>query len=108
MTKVSGFISKRLKAYRKDNELSQEQFAERTGISLPLVSELERGIANPTLQTLEKLAEAMGMSVAELLDVRATLNDPVRIRERINLKIEDLDAEQLRTVFSLIEFAQKK
>ena len=108
MTKVSDFLSKRLKAYRKQYGLSQEQFVEKTGISLPLVSELERGIANPTLQTLEKLSDAMGMSIAELLDVDATLTDAAHIREKIHGSLEELDAEKLRVIASLLDITQKK
>ena len=89
--------------------LSQEQFVEKTGISLPLVSELERGIAaNPTLQTLEKLSDAMGMSVAELLDVDATLTDAAHIREKIHSRLEGLDAEKLRVIASLLDITHKK
>jgi len=108
MTKISDFLSKQLKAYRKRHGLSQELFVEKTGISLPLVSELERGIANPTLQTLEKLSDAMGMSVAELLDVDATLTDAAHIREKINGSLEGLDAEKLRVIASLLDITQKK
>ena len=102
MSKLSGVISKRLKDYRKENDLSQEQFAEKAGISLPLLSELERGIANPTLQTLEKIAHAMDLAVAEMLDADCALKDEKRLRSKISGRLEKLDADNLKVVAALL------
>ena len=102
MEKLSDAISKRLKEYRKEHDLPQEQFAEKAGISLPLLSELERGIANPTLQTLEKIAHAMDLSVAEMLDVDYTLRDERRLRSKITGRLEKLDADNLKAVAAMI------
>jgi transcriptional regulator with XRE-family HTH domain len=108
MTKVSDFLAKQLKAQRKRLRLSQEQFAEKVGISLPLISELERGRANPTLQTLGKISDALGMSVAELLDVDGTLADPERIRDRIDDALKGMNAEQLKMVVALLDMTRGK
>ena len=39
-----------------------------TGISIPYLSDLERGRTNPSLETLQTLANAYGISVADLLE----------------------------------------
>jgi len=44
---------------RKEQNITQEQLALRTGIKRSNISRLERGRGNPTLLTLKKLAEAM-------------------------------------------------
>lgn len=108
MTKVSDFLAKQLKAQRKQLRLSQEQFAEKVGISLPLISELERGRANPTLQTLGKISDALGMSVAELLDVDGALADPERIRARIDDSLNGMNAEQLKVIAALLNITGGK
>ena len=102
MAKLSDALSKRLKEYRKEHDLPQEQFAERAGISLPLLSELERGIANPTLQTLEKIACAMALSVAEMLDADCTLRDEGRLRSKIAGRLEKLDTNNLKVIDALL------
>ena len=102
MAKLSDVISKRLKEYRKVHNLPQEQFAEKAGISLPLLSELERGIANPTLQTLEKIASAMALPVAEMLDVDCVLKDERRLRSQIAGRLEKLDADNLKVIAALL------
>ena len=44
-------------------ELTQKQLSERTGIAQADISKLERGNANPSLRTLQRLAAGMGMNV---------------------------------------------
>ena len=44
---------------RKESGLTQQQLAERTGISQADISKLENGNANPSLKTLQRLASAL-------------------------------------------------
>ena len=53
---------------RKQRGLTQEQLAEAVGVRQPRIAEVERGDANPRLDTLAKLARALGVPVAGLLD----------------------------------------
>ena len=44
-----------IKARRKVLGLSQQDLAEMSGVSLPTVKDIERGLANPSLSTISKL-----------------------------------------------------
>lgn len=46
---------------RKASGMTQKQLAEKTGINQADISRLERGSANPSLRTLQRLARGMGM-----------------------------------------------
>ena len=48
---------------RKESGLTQKQLSERTGIAQADISKLERGNANPSLRTLQRLAAGMGMNI---------------------------------------------
>lgn len=48
---------------RKERGLTQKQLAEKTGITQADISRLERGSANPSLRTLQRLATGLGMRV---------------------------------------------
>jgi len=52
---------------RKAAGLTQEQLAERSGLSQQYISRLEGGHRNPTVVTLHELAEALGVSHVELV-----------------------------------------
>ena len=64
MRKLVGRNAARL---RGDAGLTQEQLAERSGLSQQYISGLERGKRNPTIVTLYELASALGVSHVELL-----------------------------------------
>lgn len=46
---------------RKSKGMTQKQLADATGINQADISRLERGNANPSLRTLQRLAAGMGM-----------------------------------------------
>ncbi len=48
--------------------ISQEDFADQVGLDRTYVSGIERGIRNPTLLVLLRLAQVLGVPVAELLE----------------------------------------
>lgn len=48
---------------RKASGLTQKQLSERTGIAQADISKLENGSANPSLRTLRRLADGMGMKI---------------------------------------------
>lgn len=45
---------------RRDLNLTQEALAERCGVSQTEISRIERGLTNPTMATVSRLAQAMG------------------------------------------------
>lgn len=52
-----------IKARRKVLDISQQDLAEMSGISLPTVKDIERGLANPSLSTISKLLDVLGMEI---------------------------------------------
>jgi transcriptional regulator with XRE-family HTH domain len=64
MRKLVGRNAARLRAAA---DLTQEELAERSGLSQQYISDLERGKRNPTVVTLYELATALGVSHVELV-----------------------------------------
>lgn len=48
---------------RKEQNMTQKQLADRTGIDQADISKIENGNANPSLKTLQRLASGMGMKM---------------------------------------------
>ena len=57
-----------VRKYREARGLSQEAFALECEIHRTYVSGVERGIRNPTVVVLEKIAKTLGVPTARLLD----------------------------------------
>ena len=48
---------------RREKALTQKQLAELTGVPQADISRIENGNANPSLKTLQRLAEGLGMTL---------------------------------------------
>ncbi len=68
MSREVSQIGKNLKKLRKKKGLSQDRLSKLADISYNTVIKLESGgITNPTIETLQKIAKALGVSVDDLL-----------------------------------------
>ncbi|MDN4075688.1 helix-turn-helix domain-containing protein [Fictibacillus terranigra] len=61
-------IGRRLKAMRGQKNWSLDQAAKATGVSKPMLSQIERGESNPTVSTLWKIANGLGVSFSSFLE----------------------------------------
>ncbi len=55
-----------LRSLRKKAGLSQEETADRAGIHVTYLSGVERGLRNPTIRNVRRLAQALGVPTKEL------------------------------------------
>lgn len=60
-------FGKAVRRRRRELELSQEYLAELAGLHRTYISNLERGMINPTLENMERLAQGLEISLARLL-----------------------------------------
>lgn len=61
-------IGRNIRTARHSAELTQEQLAAASGVSVQLVRRLEAGTANTTLGTLHAVSDTLGATFTELLD----------------------------------------
>ena len=59
----------KLKQYRTENNISQEDLANKLFISRTLISKWENGVIYPSYSNMEKLAEIMGVSIEYLFTI---------------------------------------
>ena len=67
-TDVNIAFGKRVAKLRKDAGYSQEQFAFKCNVDRTYIGVVERGEKSPTLNTIEKIARALGISKNELFN----------------------------------------
>jgi transcriptional regulator with XRE-family HTH domain len=62
-------LARNLRRLRLERSCSQDDLADEAKVRQALVSALEVATANPTLESLDKIAAALGVEVADLLAV---------------------------------------
>ncbi len=60
-------FGKHLRRIREDKKLTQEELADRAGMHFTYIGQIERGLRNPSLINLHKLAKALKVSAGQLL-----------------------------------------
>ena len=66
---LSQLVCDRVRSIRKSKGWTLEQLASLSGVSRSMLSQIERGAANPTLGVAFRIAQAFGMSLGDLVDV---------------------------------------
>lgn len=62
-TDINVILANNLAKARESVGMTQKQLSEKVGIYQADISKIERGLANPSLNTLKRLAEGMGMTL---------------------------------------------
>ena len=92
----------RIKEVRRKQKLTQEQLAERLGVSVEFVGQIERGIKLPSMQVFIKLVEALNVSADYLL--RDSVSTGRLFGDNsIGRKIEKLEPKQRIALEALVE-----
>jgi XRE family transcriptional regulator, regulator of sulfur utilization len=60
-------LGPRVRALREAGALSLRDLAERTGVSAPMLSQVERGETSPTLAVAQRIASGLDLSLSQLL-----------------------------------------
>ncbi|HVQ58782.1 MAG TPA: helix-turn-helix transcriptional regulator [Solirubrobacterales bacterium] len=59
-------LGKAVRQLRERRDLTQEALAEKAGITVRSLSQIETGNANPTWATVRDIAAALGVSISQL------------------------------------------
>lgn len=75
---IGNVIAYNLKKIREERNLSQGQLAEMAGLSKVVISLIEKGDSNPTINTIWKLTGALGLPYTSLLEIDS--KTPVHVK----------------------------
>ncbi len=93
-------IGAKIAELRKDRKLTQEQLAEKVGITVQYLGSIERGKANTTLNRLDKIADVLGCESTDLIFSTTAL-------DAIAVSISDDDPKMEEVLLETLEFQRK-
>ena len=68
MSDIAKAVGQRIRNYRTQKGLSQEKLAELSGCHPTYIGQLERGEKNATLESIERITVALGITLSKLFD----------------------------------------
>jgi transcriptional regulator with XRE-family HTH domain len=68
MDKIQKIIGQRIRDYRTQKNISQEKLAELAGCHHTYIGQIERGEKNATIESIEKIASALSISLSRLFE----------------------------------------
>lgn len=94
-------IGERIRAWRTKLKISQEQLALKAEITPAYLGQIERGEKNPTVKIVERLADVLGVPLAELFTDRNA--EPVLLSAE-----RDLDFYEQQIIFEIQPLNEKE
>jgi transcriptional regulator with XRE-family HTH domain len=93
------YTGSRIKSLREKRNLSMRELASRAGVAVSFISKLEMGKTSPTIMTLQKILEGLGITVVEFFshDQKQLSSDSIVFRRK-EMKI--LQSEDRRWFFA--------
>lgn len=101
-----GAIGQRIRKYRLGLGLSQEIISERADLTPAHYSHIERGNTKPSLPTLIRIANVLGVSLDELLCDNVDKSLHVRVKD-VDRLLEDCTQQEIKALTEILTAAKK-
>lgn len=101
--------AKQIKHFRVQSGLSQEALAESAGMNPAFLGHIERSLKCPTVDTLNKIASALNITLSELLDFDRTeetdgeTDRKARAVQKIHSLIKGLSPQEAEQIAEIVE-----
>ena len=95
-------FGKRVRALRKNMGFSQEELVEKTDISSKYLSRVEMGQHFPSIDTLDKLANALKVELKDFFEFAHEARSSRELREMLSGMLKEADEEKLRLLVKIV------
>ncbi len=98
-------LGRKLKAYRKAAELTQEQLARKIGMDPLYYATIEREERTPSLKMLYRICYHLGIAPGSLLDVPNSINTKAEeLLDSIYMELEHLSPKQVKMLLNFMKY----
>lgn len=89
-------IGERLKNLRIQKQLTQEELGERTDLTKGYISQLERDLASPSMETFFHILEVLGVSPSEFFQKKTAEEKIVYHKEEMTSYLEEAEGYEIK------------
>jgi len=104
MKKISEQIGERIRQHRNQKGLTQETLALNSGLNVSFLGDIERGTKKPSIESLEKLLDALNMTFLEFFDFEAEIKPfkDCTALEKFNITLQGRSADEVEMIYNII------
>lgn len=102
MKTTKELLGNRIKRLRKLRGLSQEELSEKVDIDPKHLSRIEVGRGFPSLDTLERLADALNVELKDFFEFTHETPSPRELKETLTGLLKEVDEERLRLLVKIV------
>ena len=101
------YISQKVKYFRKQNKMSQEELSEQAGLGLKYINQLENQNVNLTIHSLEKVIVALNLTPEEFfnfnnLEATTDRTDNLSLK-RVNMKLKQVPVDKREKILAILK-----
>ena len=101
------YISQKVKYFRKQNKMSQEELSEQAGLGLKYINQLENQNVNLTIHSLEKVIVALNLTPEDFfnfnsLEPTTDQTDNLSLK-RVNMKLKQVPVDKREKILAIFE-----
>ena len=100
MTDILSVLGNNIRKYRKDFGWTQQQLAEKSGISVPFMTQIELGRKSASLEVIQGIALALGVHYRQLFDEPDFATPPAHNLHSLEKRISDSVLRVIRDEFA--------
>lgn len=99
-------IGKRIKARRKEKNMTQEVLAEKADVSVGYISQIERGICKVNLDTLAVISDALGCELSFFINGASAIHHSY-LQNELTDKLDQCSEPQKKLILEFIDLLMK-
>jgi len=103
MKNINRLVGKRIRELRKASGMTQAELAEAAELEVETISRLEQGTRGATLDSIDRIAQALGIGLKEFFDFKQIRPEVIPSRKLLRLYrlLEKLPELELKKVYKI-------
>ena len=111
MHDLAATIGKRIREVRNVQGISLEELSFKAGLNAAHLGQIERGLRNPTIETLERIATALDVSFYDLVCSSEALprgqSETSEIRRKIDAQLSSMTLDEQKDILRIIRIFRR-
>lgn len=99
---AAALLGRRIRSLRTEKGLTQQELGHQADVNYKFIGEIERGLQNPSLNVLGKIAIALGVELRQLFEFESEIIDRHEIEKRIKQILKNIPDDEIGRILAML------